>query len=82
MVERRTTGTSRTQMRKGFKLVCQDWGNTHARFILFDPVGANCGTIILLTGDALDFVKYDWNGSVFWNGKGPLVAEPGNVVHP
>ena len=60
-------------MRKGFKLVCQDWGNTHARFILFDPVGANCGTIVLLTGDALDFVKYDWNGSVFWNGKGPAL---------
>jgi len=37
-------------------------------FTVFDQTGANCGTLTLRNQDAEDFVRFDWNGDVDWNG--------------
>jgi len=58
-------------MRKQYKLDCMEWNPRHVKFNVFDPTGANCGILTILTDDALNFVKYSWNGDISWHGKGP-----------
>lgn len=54
-----------------FKLSCSEWNVKHVKFNLFDPHGANCGKIVILTEDVLQFAKYSWNGNIAWNGRFP-----------
>jgi len=56
-------------MRKSFLLRCEQSNPQHTQFSLFDPQGANCGTITVLTSAVDGFIRYDWNGNVDWNGK-------------
>lgn len=54
-----------------FKLDCVDWNETHVKFNVFDPRGANCGLLTISRADVINFVKYSWKGNIFWHGKMP-----------
>ena len=56
---------------KPYKLHCTGSNSRHTQFQVFDPKGANCGTLTVLTSEAMDFVKFSWTGEVFWNGLRP-----------
>lgn len=58
-------------MKHKFKLDCFESNGFHTRFKVFDPRGANCGELCILTQDAASFVADNWNGLVFWNGHEP-----------
>lgn len=62
---------------KRYKLDCLEWNNRHVRFNVFDPSGANCGTLHVLAHDAINFVKHSWKGDIFWNGKMPQAIVEG-----
>ncbi len=49
-----------------YKLECKKADPTHVKFAVYDPVGANCGTISVLTSDVRNFVARSWNGNVDW----------------
>jgi len=55
-------------MRRSFKLRCESRNANHTKFSIFDQTGANCGTLTVRSQDAEDFVRFDWNGDVDWNG--------------
>jgi len=55
-------------VRRKFKLRCFEVNPKHVKFYLFDVHGANCGCITVDAEDARDFIKFDWNGDVDWNG--------------
>jgi len=57
-----------------YKLNCTSWNGQHVRFTVFDPKGANCGEICVLTGDVFNFIRSSWRGDVFWNGLMPEAA--------
>jgi len=58
-------------MRKQYKLNCIEWNLRHVKFNVFDPIGANCGVLTISADDIINFVKYSWNGDIFWHGKMP-----------
>lgn len=53
-------------MRKQFKLRCDSSNSKHTRFTMFDPAGANCGSICINTCDVVPFMGQDWNGEIDW----------------
>ncbi len=61
-------------MRKPCMLRCESSNVRHTYFILFDQQGANCGAITMHTGAVADFIRYDWQGDVQWNGHTQFVA--------
>jgi hypothetical protein len=58
---------------KRFKLVSVEINDQHTKFSLFDPAGANCGFITILSEDVPDFIsQWNWNGTLEWkNGLAP-----------
>jgi hypothetical protein len=56
---------------KRYKLNCLEWNPTHIKFVLFDTSGAKCGVITIYADDVKNFIKYSWNGDIYWNGKVP-----------
>jgi hypothetical protein len=56
---------------KRYELNCLEWDATHVKFNVFDPQGANCGTLTILVSDVVNFVKHSWNGDISWNNKMP-----------
>jgi len=58
-----------------FKLSCLETNSRHTKFNVFDRRGANCGTIVILTDDVVEFVSKNWNGDVWWNGHLPRGLE-------
>jgi len=62
-------------MKKPYKLSCMDWNSRHVRFALYDPFGANCGEISVLSGDVQNFISNSWSGDVLWNGKSPVTEQ-------
>lgn len=60
-----------SNMRKPYKLDCIEWNDRHVRLNVFDPTGANCGTLTLPSADVLGFVLNSWKGDIFWNGLMP-----------
>lgn len=56
---------------KPFKLSCVESNERHTIFNVFDPKGANCGRLTILTEDVINFLQHSWNGNIFWNGKMP-----------
>lgn len=58
-----------------WKLNCVSVNPIHTRFVVFDPHGAWCGEITLLTSDVLDFAQHVWNGVVNWNDHDPTKPE-------
>lgn len=56
-------------MDRKYRLECKHIDLMHTRFALYDPTGANCGNIIVLTSDARNFISRNWNGNVDWNDK-------------
>lgn len=59
---------------KNYTVSCQDWNSRHARFHVFDSVGANCGTLNILTDDVVNFLQNSWKGNIAWNNKIPDVV--------
>lgn len=49
-------------------LDCMESNERHTKFRLFDPQGANCGTLCIITTDVPEFIANKWNGDVQWNG--------------
>ncbi len=60
---------------KKFTLSCLSTNPTHTKFQIYDPHGANCGEITVLSEDAEKFVAFNWSGTVLWNGKQPVKKE-------
>jgi hypothetical protein len=58
-------------MRTPYKLYCVESNVMHVRFNLFDPKGANCGSLCVLTEDVENFLMNSWKGSINWDGKIP-----------
>jgi hypothetical protein len=54
-----------------YKLECLAWNERHVHFNVFDSAKINCGRLVIDAKDVFNFVKYSWNGDVFWNGKLP-----------
>lgn len=66
-------------MRKKYKLNCLEWNSRHVTFDVFDPLGVKCGTLKVLSSDAVNFVQNSWKGDIFWNGKMPLEVVTSNT---
>lgn len=60
-----------------FRLSCAAVNARHVSFALFDPAGANCGTVTILRADAKRFIAEDWRGDVSWNGRLDAVEQGG-----
>jgi hypothetical protein len=58
-------------MENQYKIHCIEWNPRHVKFDVYDPPGANCGTLTILTDDVLNFITNSWNGDIFWHGKMP-----------
>ena len=52
-----------------FRLRCDDIGQQHTKFTVFDPERFNCGTLTIRTNDVNDFLYYSWKGRLDWNGR-------------
>jgi len=59
---------------KYYKLSCKETNPRHTTFGVYDPHGAYCGTLTLLTADVRIFVQESWSGIIFWNGLTPESA--------
>lgn len=64
-----------SDQRKLYNLSCVEWNPRHVRFQVYDPTKALCGTLVVLTEDVFNFVKWSWNGAIQWNGKVPTDLE-------
>jgi hypothetical protein len=56
---------------KPFTLTCLESNTRHTKFNVFDPTGANCGTLTILTDDVVGFIQRSWKGNINWDGKMP-----------
>lgn len=52
-------------------LKCTESNERHLKFTLFDKRGANCGSIVILTDDAYEFLRETWRGGINWDGNIP-----------
>ena len=55
-------------MRRPNKLKCHSSNPKHTCFAFFDSKGAHCGVITLETQQVKDFLDWDWDGDIDWNG--------------
>ena len=55
-----------------YKLSCLNSNPRHTHFIVFDSAGANCGALVVLTSDLVNFLTRNWRGNIDWNGRCPI----------
>lgn len=63
-----------------FRISCIETNQRHTKFTLYDPHGANCGVITILTDDVRLFLQRSWNGDIFWHDHIPQSLERTNEL--